>query len=343
MAKKFISLDRLSDYHTLLKEHYIESLTASNNAITPVFGDGDSGAAVSLIRYGVCDTAKATVIKEVTIPNVTSLVEGLDVFVKFTITNTGAVASLQLKVNNLDPKPIKRYGTTNMAAAGNLTAGMVCHFVYDGTNWLWVGHVDTNTTYSNASLGQGYGTCATAYGTVAKVVTLSSYTATAGGIVSVAFVYDVDANATMNINGKGAKPIFYNGAAIGDKVIKSGDIGLFMYNGTNYYLIAIDRNAVRAPTIGNQETINILTSNWSGDNTNGWESTVALALTDPLTSSSNYDIILDPANDTTEDAIFDNIIEFTSANAENHTITLTAETKPSGTLTFNVRVLTHDV
>ena len=342
MSKKFISLNRLSDYHTLLKERYVASITATNNAITPVMGDGDNGTTVSLIRYGVCDTAKATVIKEVTIPTVTSLVEGLDVFVKFTITNTGAVASLQLKVNNLDPKPIKRYGTTNMAAVGNLTAGMVCHFVYDGTNWLWVGHVDTNTTYSNASLGQGYGTCATAYGTVAKVVTLSSYSATVGGIVSVVFVYDVDANATMNINGKGAKPIFYNGAAIGDKVIKSGDTGLFIYNGTNYYLIAIDRNAVENSTHGYTSNITIETANWTGDDTNGWTTTKSISEVANISDSTNYDIILNPANEVTEDAVFDNVIDFDSSNPANNTITLTAETKPSGTLTFEVRILTHD-
>lgn len=102
---------------------------------------------------------------------------------------------------------------------------------------------DNNTTYSNASLGQGYGTCATAAATVAKVVTLSSYSLTTGGIVSVKFTYAVPASATMNINSKGAKSIYYRGAAITAGVINAGDIATFIYNGSQYHLLTIDTSA----------------------------------------------------------------------------------------------------
>lgn len=77
-----------------------------------------------------------------------TLTTGVVVYVKFTTTNSLAVASLTLNVNGTGAKPIKRYGTTNMAEVGNITGGMVCQFVYDGINWLWVGHVDTNSTYN---------------------------------------------------------------------------------------------------------------------------------------------------------------------------------------------------
>ena len=100
---------------------------------------------------------------------------------------------------------------------------------------------DNNTTYTNMSLGQGYGTCATEEATTAKVVTLSSYALTKNGIVSVKFTYAVPASATMNINSKGAKNIYYKGAAITAGVIKAGDIATFIYDGTQYQLIAIDR------------------------------------------------------------------------------------------------------
>lgn len=339
MAKKFISLDRLSDYHTLLKEKYVASITAANNAITPTYGDGDTGTAVSLIRYGVCTTAAATAIKEVSIPGVTQLSEGLDVFVKFTIANSAATGNLKLNVSSTGEKAIKRYGTTNMAATGNLGAGMVCHFIYDGTNWLWVGHVDTTTTYSNASLGTGYGTCPTAYGTPAKLVTLSSYSATINGFVAVKFSYDVDANATLNINNKGAKAIYYKGAPITDGVIKSGDVALFVYN-TYYHLISIDKS-VTCCTKGYDETITITSGNWTGDDTNGWTS--VKSITTNILDTDNYDIVLDPADDATIDALFDNSIDLASASTANNTITLTADSKPTGTLTFNVRVLIHDM
>lgn len=100
---------------------------------------------------------------------------------------------------------------------------------------------DNNTTYTNEKLGNGYGTCATEEATAAKVVTLSNYTLVKNGVVSVKFTYAVPASATMNINSKGAKNIYYKGAAITAGVIKAGDIATFIYDGTQYQLIAIDR------------------------------------------------------------------------------------------------------
>ena len=99
---------------------------------------------------------------------------------------------------------------------------------------------DANSTYTNVALGQGYGTCTTAAETTAKVVTLASYALTTGGIVAVKFDNDVPANATMNINSKGAKAIYHRGAAITDGVIKGGDTAYFIYN-TYYHLLGVDR------------------------------------------------------------------------------------------------------
>ena len=116
-------------------------------------------------------------------------------------------------------------------------------YIYDGTYWVWVSSgSDSNTTYSNASLGQGYGTCTTAEATVAKVVTLSSYALVINGIVSVKFTYAVPASATLNINGKGAKAIYRRGSAITAGIIKAGDTATFIYNGSQYHLISIDRD-----------------------------------------------------------------------------------------------------
>lgn len=100
----------------------------------------------------------------------------------------------------------------------------------------------TNTTYTNASLGQGYGTCATAAATAAKAVTLSGYSLTTGGVVAVKFTYAVPANATMNVNSKGAKSIYYKGSAIVDGVINAGEVATFIYDGTRYHLLMVDRN-----------------------------------------------------------------------------------------------------
>ena len=100
----------------------------------------------------------------------------------------------------------------------------------------------TDTTYSPATLGRGYGTCATATATTAKVVTLSNYSLKTGGIVAVKFDNSVPANATMNINSNGAKAIFYKGKTIVDGVICAGEVATFIYDGTQYHLLTVDRN-----------------------------------------------------------------------------------------------------
>ena len=106
---------------------------------------------------------------------------------------------------------------------------------------------DTITTYTNEKLGQGYATCTTVADTAAKVGTLSNYTLTKGGIVAVKFTNAVPKNATLNINSKGAKNIYHLGAAITDGIILAGDLAYFMYDGTQYQLLGIDRVATMIP------------------------------------------------------------------------------------------------
>ena len=105
---------------------------------------------------------------------------------------------------------------------------------------------DSNTTYTNAALGQGYGTCSTAAATAAKAVTLANYALTLGGVIAVKFTYAVPASATLNVNSKGAKAIRYRGAAITANIIKTGDTATFIYDGTYYHLLAIDNAAATA-------------------------------------------------------------------------------------------------
>lgn len=122
--------------------------------------------------------------------------------------------------------------------------GRVYEFVYDGSNWKLLSRSerDTDTTYTNASLGQGYITCSTTADTVAKTATLLEYKLTTGGIVSVKFTYGNTASRpTLNIRGQGAKLIYYKGAALTDtNLIKAGDIVTMIYS--NYYhIISIDK------------------------------------------------------------------------------------------------------
>lgn len=96
-------------------------------------------------------------------------------------------------------------------------------------------------THTHASLGQGTGYCSTSSSTAAKVVSLLNYNLVEGGVVSVEFVYSVPASATMNINSKGAKSIYYRGKAITENIIKGGDRATFIYYSSRYHLISVDR------------------------------------------------------------------------------------------------------
>lgn len=114
------------------------------------------------------------------------------------------------------------------------------------------GNLPTNTSYwqvyaegiSNISpeaLGIGYGISSDSGS--ARTATLSDYNLTPNGIVAVTFGADVPANATLNINSQGAKPIYFRGSAIVANVIKGGDTVTFAYDGTHYDILCIDGGA----------------------------------------------------------------------------------------------------
>ena len=89
-----------------------------------------------------------------------------------------------------------------------------------------------------------FGTCATEEATAAKVVTLPGFTLVAGAKVAVKFtVTNKAANPTLNVNGSGAKSVFYRGAAISAGYLAAKRVYEFVYDGTNYELIGdIDTN-----------------------------------------------------------------------------------------------------
>lgn len=231
---KVDSLSDLGITATAAELNYMDGVTSNVQAQL----DGKANT-IHIHPYGVCSSLATYTTKTVTVDNF-SLVEGARVIVKF--TNANSASSPKLNVNSTGAIPIMRYGTT--AAGSNTTtngweAGAVLAFTYDGTNWVqdyWY-----NTTYTNASLGQGYGTCYTSSSTAEKTVSMSNYEDKTGGVVSIKFTYSVDAGATLNINSQGAMDIYYKGSAIVDDVIKGGDIATFICSGSTYHLISVDR------------------------------------------------------------------------------------------------------
>lgn len=234
---------------TVAKATNATNATTTNALKNTRYIDGVSFNGNSNIHhYATCETAAATVDKVVEHVGAGAsmyykevLEVGTRVTVKFSNANTATSPNLKLGDNAY---PIYWHGT-NIASSQYWQAGAVLDFVLtqQSGNYVWelIGIAkDNNTTYTNAAQGQGYGTCATAAATAAKVVTMSNYTLSTGGIVAVKFTYAVPASATMNINSKGAKPIYFMGAAITANVIRAGDTVTFIYDGTNYHVLSTD-------------------------------------------------------------------------------------------------------
>ena len=115
---------------------------ATARAIDGVKFDGSA----NIKHFGECSTAAATAAKTVNVNATNSnfvLETGAAVIVKFTTTNTAAVANLTLSVNGSTAKSIK-YRGANLPSANVLSSGRIYKFVYDGTYWQLVGDLDTH-------------------------------------------------------------------------------------------------------------------------------------------------------------------------------------------------------
>lgn len=231
----------------------VSDLTNDSNFTTKTYVDaikyassksvgGPADKAVSIPFATVAGTSTATTFTA-TVDGITELRDGICFYLRN--NKITSASGWTLNINGLGAKPVYLSDSSSTRCTTQFENNGYYLFIYntarvqDGCFDLCQ-LFDTNTTYTNASLGHGYGTCSTAYGTAAKTVTCSGYLLTTGGYITVNFTNDVDANATLNVNSKGAKAIYYQGVAIGDKVIKAGDTALFIYN-TYYYLVSIDR------------------------------------------------------------------------------------------------------
>lgn len=103
---------------------------------------GNTGASGKML-YGTCSTAAGTAAKTATIDGF-SLYTGVTISVKFTVTNTAS--SPTLNVNSTGAKAIYYRGAA--ITAGYLAANRTYVFVYNGTQWEFIGDINTdNNTY----------------------------------------------------------------------------------------------------------------------------------------------------------------------------------------------------
>ena len=252
------------------------AVDTSGNAVTGATDIGDIDTDATTLadlrnvlkgyHYGTCPTAAGTG-SSTSNPKVVTTTTGdftleIGAVVVVRFTNGNTLASPYLKVDSTDAKRIYRYGTTSAFGTTSTTmawkVGEVVPFVYDGTGFLRLSHAPATSSYDGimlssdklkldnapTSLGITYGICNTAADTAAKTITSSNYSRTIGGLVSVSFTYDVPANATLNVGSKGAATMKYKGANVTAGLINAGDKVLFVWDGTYYDILAIDRAAV---------------------------------------------------------------------------------------------------
>lgn len=167
----------LSQYYTKTQTDTLlnakqDKLTAGNN-IT-ISGNTISATDTTNNYFATSSTAAATAAKVATVQGNESFVlkEGVIVGVKASATNTAQNPTLN--VNGTGAKSIYYNSavvtTVNLWAAGH--ASIWNFYMYDGTNWLWMGHTaDNNTTYTNMSQAEATtGTATTARAISAKVL-----------------------------------------------------------------------------------------------------------------------------------------------------------------------------
>ncbi|MBD5555221.1 MAG: hypothetical protein HDQ95_07780 [Roseburia sp.] len=83
-----------------------------------------------------------------------------------------------------------------------------------------------------------YGTCSTAAATAAKTVACTGFTLVTGSVIRVKFtVTNTASNPTLNVNGTGAKSVYYRGSAIAAGYLAANRTYEFVYNGTQYELV----------------------------------------------------------------------------------------------------------
>ena len=201
------------------------------------------GSSSTIIPSGAVDSTSTSLAFTATVPGITSLQDGVCVYLKNGVATSELGATLD--VNGLGAKPIYISQGIAVEMGTQWNSAYSALFIYNSTRftggcWDFFYGYDSNTTYTPVKLGFGYATCDTAAATSAKTAALSSYTLTTGGIVSVKFTNAVGAGATLNINSKGAKAIYHKGAAIAAGVIEAGDTATFIYS-TRYHLIALDK------------------------------------------------------------------------------------------------------
>ena len=199
------------------------TLTKSGSTITLTGSDGsknevaDSNTTYSLSSFGI--TATAAELNK--LDGVTATATELNYV-------DGVTSNIQTQLNNKAPSSHTHNYAGSSSAGGNANAAVKLATArsIDGVSF----NGTANITH--------YGSCSTTGSTAAKVVSCTGFSLVTGARIVVKFTAtNTAANPTLNVNGTGAKAIYYKGSAILANSLAANRTYEFIYNGTQYELV----------------------------------------------------------------------------------------------------------
>ena len=209
----------------------------------------------NIVHFGVCSTASATAVKEVTLPTGTaypsSITSGSVVVVKFSYANTADLSSLKLKIGSNES--LIYYRGANIPSNFNIKANSVYAFVYDSPRWNIVGDFDTAYDF--------YAYCSTTASTGTKQVTIDGFKQVTGSMIAINFKYTNTAdpsNLKLQVNSETAKQIRYKNTSLAEAgLIVKDKMYFLVYDGYGWQVVGdLDNNVLinlREPTTSTGE------------------------------------------------------------------------------------------
>ena len=95
----------------------------------------------------------------------------------------------------------------------------------------------------NVDLGQAYGISSDNSNSAVRTSSISGFKLKKGGIVAIKFTTDINiTNPGLNISSTGAKSMYYRGSTLLRGTVNAGDTVTFIYDGTYYHIISIDKD-----------------------------------------------------------------------------------------------------
>ena len=230
---------------------------------------------LAMLGYYECSTAAGTAAKIVSASGYVLTTGGC---IRIKMTNANTADNVTLNINSTGAKTLY-YDGAQASSSNSWDAGDILEVYYDGTQYQCAsggggkfatgekvketsitdeitpnsdslptsGAVAEETDNLKANIG--YFTCDTAAGTAAKVVAATGYKLTTGGNIRIKMTHtNSAANVTLNINGTGAKALFYNGQqASSSNKWEDMEVLLVYYDGTRYQ--AINANGGKIDTL----------------------------------------------------------------------------------------------